>query len=133
MVTSIDTVLNQRQAAFVEAYLHNGGNAKMAYAKAYPDANCATQEVNGHKLLSTTKVQRVICQRRTEILDASTITLEKKRLALWSIAADSMLPDETGKGMKDPSAAVAAIAELNRMDGHRRSTHSATINELSYF
>ena len=124
------TALNQRQAAFVEAYLHNGGNAKKAYAKVYPDANCATQEVNGHKLLSLTKVQQVICERRAEILEASTIGIEKKRLALWNIVSDSMLPDETSKKMKAPLAAIAAIAELNRMDGHFRQYGRAKVRDV---
>ena len=59
-----------------------------------------------------------------EVYRAGQIRIESKRLLLWEIAkrASGMITtDETNVQNKTAySAAVAAINELNRMDGHHR-------------
>ena len=108
----INEKLTTRQAKFVDLYIETG-NAYQSYCRAGYACNSSNRyvaDVNACRLLKTAKVAAAVSDRLEEHCKSSMVRFETKRLALWKIAQEC---HET-----DPKAAVAAIAELNRMDGH---------------
>ena len=104
--------LTIRQAKFVDLYIETG-NAYQAYRQAGYTSNenrrnCT--DVKASQLIRKPKVASAIACRLEEHCKSSMIRFETKRLALWGIAQECKLTD--------PKAAIAAIHELNRMDGH---------------
>ena len=121
--------LSVQHRIFVNEYIANGGNA----TKAYEAAGYAGKggEISGHQLLRKPKIQAAVIIRQEEVVRASEITLEKKRVALWSVAEDGMKQRALGseqetirEGMRDGRTSVAAISELNKMDGHHQINNS---------
>lgn len=119
--------LTIRQSRFVDLYIETG-NAYQSYRQAgynnNPDKRSST-DVNASQLLRKPKVASAIACRLEKHCKSSMVRFETKRLALWQTAKESK---DT-----DPKAAVAAIAELNQMDGHHadsrfRSTESFTFD-----
>ena len=121
--------LNIRQRKFVNAYLENGGNASKAYKDAgYECSNRNVLDVNSCTLLRSPKIQTVMHKRQEEAVKSSEISLDRKRNALWDIAKDGMNKSTGTEApveiMNDSRASIAAISELNRMDGHHAATNS---------
>ena len=109
---SFSKPLTIRQARFIDLYIETG-NAYQSYCKAGYACNSSNRyvaDVNACRLLKTDKIATAIAKRLNEHTKASAVRFETKRLLLWKIAQESKLTD--------PKAAVAAIHELNRMDGH---------------
>ncbi len=53
---------------FAEEYLRNGGNARQAYQKVYPDTKDKTADASASRLLKNVKVQKILenGQKQTE-------------------------------------------------------------------
>ena len=103
--------LTIRQLKFIDLYIESG-NAYQSYIKAgynqYSTRNAV--DVSVGKLVRKPHIQAAINHRRLEIESSQRIRLESKRSLLWEIANECR--------QADPKAAVAALNELNRMDGH---------------
>lgn len=116
--------MNLKQQRFVDHYIETG-NAAESYKKAgYSFNNRNTLDVSSCQLLSNPKIGAEVSRRRKELVDASTIRIESKRVLLWSIAQQAsgrMKPEGAENEFQpDYKAAIAAINELNRMDGHHQ-------------
>ena len=120
--------LSIEERKFINIYLENGGNGTRAFieafdAKKYTEKTCAT---SAHNILKKLEVKKAIEKRMLELERSSAIRLETKRNALWDIAQDGMQTQKqkiSGQSDKidkmiDSRTSVAAINELNKMDGH---------------
>lgn len=125
--------LTIKQAKFVKEFLLNG-NGNEAYRQAYNaskmSAKAISVEVN--KLLKNPSIALEIEKDREKLQKEFEVTAEQKRKKLWDIiegcAKEIPVPlkgsqDEEGNANlinmpADPKAAISAIAELNKMDGH---------------
>ncbi len=135
--------LTAQERKFVNAYLENNGNSVEAYKTAGYSINGRTNSIEAMacQLLKRPKVATEV-HKRLEIIDrASEIKIENKRLALWDIAQDGMqkIPLEVrekqaamGK-MVDSRTSVAAINELNKMDGHHAASKIHLQGEIFSF
>ena len=115
--------MNVKQQRFVDYYIESG-NASESYKKAgYSFNNRNTLDVSACQLLSKPKIETEVSRRRDEIVSASAIRIESKRVLLWEIAQKAsgrMKTDGDELFVPDYKAAIAAINELNRMDGHHQ-------------
>lgn len=115
--------MNVKQQKFVDYYIESG-NAAQSYKRAgYSSKNRHTLDVAAGQALRNIEVSEAIVQRRNEIVEASAIRIESKRVLLWQIAqkASGRLKDDSDEVFQpDYKAAIAAINELNRMDGHHK-------------
>jgi len=113
---------NDRQKRFIDEYLANGGNgAQAAIAAGYSERMARS---HAHKLLnlpSFAHVQERIRAGQGVLKEKTGATAEAKREKLWAIAqaAGRIVPDpDTGIDLViDAKGCIAAIAELNKMDG----------------
>lgn len=119
--------LTIRQSKFIDLYIETG-NAYQSYMQAGYTNNTNSRmvtDVNACRLLKTDKIASAISQRINEHMKSSMVQFETKRLLLWEIAQESKLTD--------PKAAIAAITELNRMDGHHADAKANTLPEHFVF
>ena len=103
---------------FVRAYLTNGHHIRDAYAEAYPCASRQSCHSAGSNLINSNRIRKLIKRHQDKVINASVIKIEQKRQALWEIVRCGMEPVGDNKRMRSPVAAVKALTELNRMDGH---------------
>lgn len=110
--------LTAKQEAFARAYVETG-NGSEAYRRAY-NAQNMKQETIAKKacgLLKQENVRGMVDQLREEAKRAFHVTTEQKMQLLWSVAETSAQRDlDTGK-IINPNAVVAAVKELNAMQG----------------
>lgn len=122
--------LTGKQEAFAQAYVELGGNASEAYRRSYDTRKMKpeTIHVKASELLKHGKVSVRIAhlQRKAEeiAMKEFEITIQEKMKLLWKIANScaTQTQDESGTAkMINPSAAISAITELNKMAGHYAS------------
>lgn len=99
------------------------GRASPAYRHAYSTANCvaATVASNAQQVLNRVHVQLRIFELQSLKDDAFKITARKKKMFLLKIIETQLQTvgeedDQIIRG--DLKAAISAISELNKMDGH---------------
>ncbi len=138
--------LNLRQRKFVNAYIANGGNAGKAYREAgYECANRQITDTMGCKLLRNAKIEVAVDNQLALMEKAAQISFERKVSWLADISEDGMKkttvtsdPESTGRTvvldkMQDSRASIAAISELNRMQGHHAATNTnLNISQVSF-
>ncbi len=123
---SVIRTLSIRQARFVDLYVETG-NAYQSYRQAGYTNNSNSRfvtDTNASRLLKTDKVSKAVASRLEEHCKSSMVRFETKRLALWQIAKEC--------SATDPKAAVAAIAELNKMDGHHADSRFRPTEDFSF-
>lgn len=108
--------LTMLERKFLNAYIENGGNATKAYQAAVPKERLekltkGSISVNGCNLLKSPKIIRAINDRMIELEKSSAIQFETKRLELWDMA-------KTWRESGDVRSGIAAVNEMNKMDGH---------------
>lgn len=118
--------LTPKQEMFCLTYLETG-NASAAYRSAYNIAKMKSGTVNrkAKELLDNGKITARLDELRKPVIEKSLITFEAKRKKLWEIVevcgATVFIGDEENdqllKKIVEPRAAIAAIGELNKMDG----------------
>ena len=138
--------LNLRQRKFVNAYIANGGNASKAYREAgYECADDQSMEALASRMIRNVKVITAIDKQLVLIEKAAQISFERKVSWLADISEDGMKkttvtsdPESTGRTvvldkMQDSRASIAAISELNRMQGHHAATNTnLNISQVSF-
>lgn len=100
--------LNDRQRRFAELVVE-GLPAGRAYEQAGYSARGASADNNASRLLGNARVSEYLSNLRKEAMEASKMTRESKLEMLYRIA--------TEQEKTNPRAAIAAIAEENRMTG----------------
>ena len=78
-----DTKLTEKQLAFIDYYLETL-NAREAYKRAYGTKNNNTADSNASKLLSNTKVKKIIDERLAEIASKRIAKVEEVQQFLTS-------------------------------------------------
>ena len=112
--------LTHKQLLFVEHYIQTGGNGTAAARASGYKGSTATLGAVAYENLNKPHIRDEIRRRQAEFRERMTVTTEAKRQQLWAIANQCM--------ESDPTAAIKAIIELNRMDGdyaQPRSTRPA--------
>ncbi len=115
--------MNIKQQRFVDYYIETG-NAAESYKKAgYEAKSRHALDVSAGQILRNREVAPELVRRRQEIVSAGAVRIESKRVLLWEIAqkASGRMKSEGDElFIPDYKAAIAAINELNRMDGHHQ-------------
>lgn len=128
--------LNIRQRRFVNAYIANGGNASKAYKEA--GYECSSDEVSDSmacRLINNPKVEFAVNEELLLAEKEARVSFRRKVTWLGDIAEDGMkkakvISDpESGRvveidKMQDSRSSIAAIAELNRMQGHHAAINT---------
>ena len=133
---AVQNGLTMKQFHFARLWFELG-NASEAYRQAYDAENMSAQAigVEAHKLTRHPKVALIVEEMREDAIAASRITYQKKQALLMKLAEyglEEVVNESYQKVGKDgeisdggkeykqrnPTAAVAAIKELNLMDGH---------------
>lgn len=117
--------LTTKQDAFVKAYLLNGGNATQAAITAGYSENSAGSI--GEENLRKPAIKKALEKHQKKSQERYIISAEKKKKWLEDIIETSLQADDSGK--IDGRTAIAAIAELNKMDGDLAAIKTQEIGE----
>ncbi|MDY7025909.1 MAG: terminase small subunit [Pseudomonadota bacterium] len=117
--------LTNKQLIFVKEYLANGWNATQAAIKAgYSEKTAYSQ---GQRLLKHVEIKKELEKQQKKTKESYMISAEKKKKWLEDIIETSLQADDGGK--IDGRTAIAAIAELNKMDGDLAAIKTQEIGE----
>ena len=127
--------MNDKHQRFVDEYLVDQNATRSAIAAGYSEKTARSQ---GSRLLTNADIQQAIQQGQDQISIELNVTARDKRQKLWEIA---QFCSEVLKGagdetyMRNPKAATAAIAELNKMDGEYSQPGSelTQVNFIQHF
>lgn len=108
--------LNEREQKFCDAYLNNGFNAmKAGLAAGMPEKEA---HAHSYAILKRPRVQAFLEKRAKKVEDKLGVTFDWKIRKLKKIV-DALIPDgEERVSHENANAGRAAIAELNKMQGH---------------
>lgn len=131
-----ERALSKKQLAFVEHYIATGNGRKSVELAGYSRKTNEGKDQQFNDLMNNPRVAAAIEAERQEIKAESRITLEAKREFLWNLAHEcgkvvgeediEETVDPDGNGVRiirvkekvfKPRDAIAAIQELNAMDG----------------
>lgn len=125
--------MNKKQKRFVDEYMVDGNATRAATEAGYSERSAHNQ---GHRLLmKNDEVAQAIDERSEELKQLCGATAESKRDMLWYIAQFNQqvfIGLDGQPEMRNPRAAIQAIAELNRMDGDHRKADAGAVNEVSF-
>ena len=127
--------MNTKHLRFIDEYLIDQNATRAAVAAGYSEKTARSQ---GSRLLTNADIQQAIQVRQTEISTELNITARDKRRKLWEIAqfCSEVVGSDDGEAyMRNPRAATAAIAELNKMDGEysQNAGELTQVNFIQYF
>ena len=123
--------MNDKHRRFVDEYLVDLNATRAAIAAGYSEKTARSQ---GSRLLTNADISQAIQERQQVISSELQITAQDKREKLWAIARFCSQVQEGADGqcyMRNPRAATAAIAELNKMDGDY-SQSSEPITQVTF-
>ena len=104
--------MNNRHKAFADEYLANGLNATQAYLKVYK-SKVTTAEVNGHKLLSNTKIKDYIEEQQEITRNELSISKNEILLNVKGVMDNNL--------EESPGMALKAVEILNKMLGYNET------------
>ncbi|WP_211825137.1 terminase small subunit [Kistimonas asteriae] len=116
--------MNSKHQRFIDEYLIDQNATRAAIAAGYSEHSARSQ---GSRLLTNADIQKAIHLKQAQLSSELNITALAKRQKLWEIASFCSEQISGTDGlivMRNPRAATAAIAELNKMDGEYRQTGS---------
>ncbi|MGO0308729.1 terminase small subunit [Endozoicomonas acroporae] len=127
--------MNDKQRRFVDEYLIDQNATRAAIAAGYSPKTARAQ---GCRLLTNADIATEIRVSQGKLSRELNITARDKRAKLWEIARFCGEVIETPEGdlrMRNPRAATAAIAELNKMDGdyQQKAQEESRINFIQIF
>ena len=125
--------LTHKQHLFVQHYLANGGNGVEAAREAGYKGNHATLAQVAAENLRKPYIANEIDQARENIKMSSRATTEAKREGLWELFQKASKDKSTGDGVVNFSAAISAIAELNKMDGDYKKPEQPGQGEIKLY
>ena len=123
--------MNAKHNRFIDEYLIDQNATRAAIAAGYSERSARSQ---GCRLLTNADIAEAIRLRQSVISDQLQVTLEEKRSKLWDIVGvcSQLVADSRGGfKMRDPRAATAALAELNKMDGEYKRA-SEPMSEVTF-
>ncbi|WP_353623123.1 terminase small subunit [Salinisphaera sp. G21_0] len=124
-----------KQRRFVDEYLIDQNATRAAIAAGYSPK---TARVQGSRLLANADISTEIRARQNKLSRELNITAQDKRAKLWQIAqfcSEKMERPDGELCMRNPKAATAAIAELNKMDGdyQKKAGEETKVNFIQIF
>nr|MDT0250467.1 terminase small subunit [Endozoicomonas sp.] len=127
--------MSAKHRRFVEEYLVDQNATRAAIAAGYSERTARSQ---GSRLLTNADISTEIRARQNKLSRELKITAQDKRARLWQIAqfcSDPVAGDEGELRMRNPRAATAAIAELNKMDGdyQQKAGEETSVNFIQIF
>ncbi|WP_422139941.1 terminase small subunit [Endozoicomonas sp. ALC020] len=109
--------MNNKHARFLAEYLIDQNATRAAIAAGYSPKTARSQ---GSRLLTNADIQIALREQQEQLSTELKITAADKRRKLWAIAqfCSEVVEGVDGEfSMRNPRAATAAVAELNKMDG----------------
>ncbi len=127
--------MNNKHRRFVDEYMVDQNATRAAIAAGYSPKTARAQ---GCRLLTNADIAPEIRARQNKLSRELNITAQDKRAKLWQIAQFCGEVIETPEGdlrMRNPRAATAAIAELNKMDGDylQKAPEESRVNFIQIF
>ena len=127
--------MTPKHQRFVDEYLLDQNATRAAIAAGYSEKTAKSQ---GSRLLTYADISQAISEGQNQLSIELNITAKDKRQKLWQIAQFCSEPIVGADGelrMRNPRAATAAIAELNKMDGAyaQASAELPQVNFIQYF
>lgn len=122
--------ITPKQARFCDAYVENGFDQKKAAEKA-GYSKISSESGYGTKILKTYAAKKYISSRVKAALEKAGSTFQWKVDKLCMIAEACAPESAQSKEDVQASGAVAAIAELNRMEGHIAATKTLNLSFAS--
>ena len=111
-----------KKEEFARAIVINGLSAADAYRKAYDTSKMKNKSIaqKAYELKKDGDVTAIIKQLYDVAKKDSEITIESKKKQLWNIVklAQQKYSTQHGERYESLPAAISAIAELNKMQGH---------------
>ncbi|WP_419533350.1 terminase small subunit [Endozoicomonas sp.] len=109
--------MNDKQRRFIDEYLIDQNATRAAIAAGYSPKTARSQ---GSRLLTNADISKEIQARQHQLSHELKITAQDKRAKLWQLAqwCGELVEGVNGEFfVRNPRSAIAAIAELNKMDG----------------
>jgi phage terminase small subunit len=131
--------LSHKQDLFINHYLENGGNATKAAINAGYKGSNDTLRAIARENLTKPHICAEIDKVRQSIKDQSIITAQVKREKLWQVAqynSEVIRIKRNGleiEAMRNPTATISAITELNKMDGDYAPQKVASQGEMKIY
>jgi phage terminase small subunit len=119
--------LTEKQLKFCEAYLTNGHNAAAARSAAGYSMQ-ATNNLSSKDVLQSKAVQDYLAKRLKTVEEKEQITFDYKIKKLKQIVELSVPSEAANKEEINANAAISAISELNKMQGHYSAEKHANLN-----
>ena len=124
--------MNKKQERFVDEYMVDANATRAARAAGYSERSARNQ---GNRLMKNDDISHAIEERAEELKQLCGATAENKRDMLWRIAQfnQQLVNGMDGQPeMRNPRAAIQALAELNRMDGDYRKADAGGVTEVTF-
>ena len=121
MTTAKSKPLTEKQEKFCREFIKTG-NATEAYKLSYSTKNTSDKTINENacRLKKDSKIAARIEQLQSEVKKVFEISVEEKKKILQKVIEESFKAHYDAQGNAKPldvKAAIAAVSELNRMDG----------------
>ncbi len=119
---------NQRQRAFIDAYIRNGGNGSSAYVEAYNTTNENTAKSGACDLLTKPYIKSAVEERKADLAAMANVSMGKRFSWLQEAiqgALEHVPVGESGTKMNSPSAVASLVSEINKMTGGHAPTKVA--------
>ena len=132
----MDKNFTQKQHLFVCKYIENNGNGVQAARDAGYNGSDVTLRSIAKENLTKPHIRAKIRTIRDSLMINSQATSQAKREMLWQIAmhnSEIVTINKNGtatEGMRNPSAVISAIAELNKMDGDYAPRQVGSTSEI---
>lgn len=126
------TKLTPKQEKFCSQYVLLG-HASDAYRSAYNASKMTSKSVNekASQMLKQVKIRSRVAELQEESKKEFCVSAEEKRKMLWELAITCAQTDEESKKIKNPTAVISAIAEMNKMDGDLATIKTENTNDTT--
>jgi phage terminase small subunit len=118
--------LTEKQLKFCESYLTNGHNSIAALKTAGYSIKCTSD--GARAIMASRSVQDYLSKRIKAVEEKEQITFDYKIKKLKQIVELSVPSEAITKEDINASAAISAISELNKMQGHYSAEKHANLN-----
>lgn len=119
---------NQRQRAFIDAYIRNGGNGSSAYVEAYNTTDSDVAKKGAYRLLTYDYIKAAVEERQADLNAMADVSMGNRFKWLQQAiqgALEHIPVGESGTKMNSPSAVASLVSELNKMTGGHAPTKVA--------
>jgi phage terminase small subunit len=110
--------LTGKEEEACKQYINTGSKSEaLRLAYNYSKMKPTTLHVKASQFFNKAKIRIRITELQEESKKVFMVSAEQKRRMLWELALACADTDEESQKIKNPTAAISAIAEMNKMDG----------------